>query len=128
MITRDRSATFTGRRRVSDLVTSLSDNCDPNLGISNVKIVSVYSDEPDDANADGFTINDIVIAADCKSVQLRAERKGDGNGRVYVVTLKVTDTSGNISTTTAKVSVPNSQNGNVAIDSGPSFTILSNCP
>jgi hypothetical protein len=113
---------------VSDLVTSLSDNCDPNLGISNVKIVSVYSDEPDDANADGFTINDIVIAADCKSVQLRAERKGDGNGRVYVVTLKVIDTSGNISTTTAKVSVPNSQNGNVAIDSGPSFTILSNCP
>ena len=113
---------------VSNVVTSVSDNCDPSLSISSVNIVSVYSDEPDDANADGFTINDIVIAADCKSVQLRAERKGDANGRVYVVTLKVTDTHGNVSTATARVSVPNSQNGNVAIDSGPSFTVLSNCP
>jgi hypothetical protein len=93
-----------------------------------VVIVKVSSDEPDDANADGFTINDILIAPDCKSVQLRAERKGDGNGRVYIITLRVTDTSGNVSTVTAKVSVPNSQNGNVAIDSGPSFTIVSNCP
>src|SRR6185369_6016346 len=100
---------------VSDLVTSVSDNCDANIGIGSVKIVSASSDESDDANADGFTVNDVVIAADCNSVQLRAERKGDGNGRVYVVTLKVTDTHGNVSTATAKVSVPNSQNGNLAI-------------
>ena len=113
---------------VSDLVSGVSDNCDPNMGISGVKIVSVYSDEPDDATADGSTVNDIVIAADCKSVQLRAERKGNANGRVYRVTLKVTDTSGNVSIVTATVSVPNSQSGTVAIDDGPSFTILSNCP
>ena len=112
----------------SDLVTSVSDNCDPNVGISSVVIVKVSSDEPDDANADGFTINDIVIANDCKSVQLRAERKGDGNGRVYIVTLKVTDSDGNTTTATAKVTVPHAQNGNPAVDSGPSFTILSNCP
>lgn len=93
-----------------------------------MNIVSASSDEPDDHTADGSTINDIVIAPDCKSLQLRAERKGNSNGRVYVVTLKVTDSSGNTTTVTAKVSVPNSQNGNVAIDDGPSFTILSNCP
>jgi hypothetical protein len=113
---------------VSNLVTSVSDNCDVNVGISSVVIVSVSSDEPDDADADGHTINDIVIASDCKSVQLRSERKGDGNGRVYVVNLKVTDTSGNVSTATAKVSVPNSQNGSVAVNDGPSFTVLSSCP
>lgn len=113
---------------VSDLVTSVTDNCGVSGGISSVVIVSASSDEPDDANADGQTINDIVIAADCKSLQLRAERKGDSNGRVYVVTLKVTDTSGNVSTTTAKVSVPNSQNGSVAVNDGPSFTVLSSCP
>ena len=113
---------------VSNLVTSVSDNCDANVGISSVVIVSVSSDEPDDANADGHTINDVLIAGDCKSVQLRAERKGDSNGRVYIVTLKVTDTSGNVSTVTAKVSVPNSQNGTVAVDDGPSFTVLSSCP
>ena len=113
---------------VSDLVTSVSDNCDVNVGISSVVIVSVSSDEPDDADADGHTINDIVIGSDCKSVQVRAERKGDSNGRVYVVNLKVTDTGGNVSTATATVSVPNSQNGSVAINSGPSFTVLSSCP
>lgn len=113
---------------VSDLVSSVSDNCDADLGISSVNIVSASSDEPDDHTADGSTINDIVIAPDCKSLQLRAERKGNANGRVYVVTLKVTDTSGNVTTVTAKVSVPNSQSGTVAIDDGPSFTILSTCP
>jgi hypothetical protein len=113
---------------VSQLVASVSDNCDTNVGISSLVIVSVSSDEPDDANADGFTINDIVIANDCKSVQLRAERKGDGNGRVYTVTLRVTDSDGNVTTTTAKVTVPHAQNGNPAVDSGPSFSVLSNCP
>lgn len=113
---------------VSDLVTSVSDNCDTNIGISSVVIVKVTSDEPDDANADGSTINDIAIANDCKSVQLRAERKGDGNGRVYIVTLRVTDSDGNVSTATAKVTVPHAQNGNPAVDSGVSFTVLSNCP
>ena len=113
---------------VSDLVNGVSDNCDAGIGISSVTIVNVSSDEPDDHTADGSTINDIVIAPDCKSVQVRAERKGNSNGRVYVITLRVTDTSGNTSTVTAKVSVPNSQSGTVAIDDGPSFTILSNCP
>jgi hypothetical protein len=112
---------------VSDLITSVSDNCDANVGVSSVVIVSASSDEPDDANADGMTINDIVIGADCKSVKLRAERKGDGDGRVYIVTFKVTDASGNVSIATAKVTVPNSQNGNTAVNSGTSFTILSGC-
>src|SRR6201988_691756 len=113
---------------VSDLVTSVTDNCGVNGGISSVVIVSASSDEPDDANADGSRINDIVIAADCKSVQLRAERRGDSNGRVYVVTLRVTDTSGNVGTATAIVSVPHSQNGSGAVNDGPSFTVLNNCP
>lgn len=113
---------------VTDLVTSVSDNCDSGLGVGDVQIVSVASDEPDNAAGDGNTINDILIAGDCKSVQLRAERKGDGNGRVYIVTLRVTDDTGNVTTTTVKVTVPNSQNGVAAVDDGPSFTVLSACP
>lgn len=112
---------------VGDLVTSVSDNCDANIGVSSVVIVSASSDEPDDATADGSTINDIVIGADCKSIQLRAERKGDGNGRVYLIIVKATDASGNVSTATAKVTVPHAQNGNPAVDSGTSFTIVSGC-
>jgi hypothetical protein len=74
------------------------------------------------------SINDILIATDCKSVQLRSERMGNGNGRVYTITFKVTDSSGNVSTATAKVTVPHSQNGAGAVDDGAQNTILSGCP
>jgi hypothetical protein len=93
-----------------------------------VLIASVSSDEPENSNGDGNTLNDIVIANDCKSVQLRAERTGNGNGRVYTIMVKVTDAVGNISTATAKIRVPKLQNGAVAVDDGPSYTVLSSCP
>ncbi|HEX3282829.1 MAG TPA: choice-of-anchor Q domain-containing protein, partial [Pyrinomonadaceae bacterium] len=116
--------------KVSDLVASVRDNCGRKVGMSSVRISSVTSDEPDDANGagDGNTTNDIVIAGDCKSVQLRAERMGNGNGRVYTITLKVTDAAGNVATATAKVTVPHSQNGPAAVDDGPNFVVSSNCP
>jgi hypothetical protein len=53
---------------------------------------------------------------------------GNGNGRVYTITFKVTDASGNVSTATAKVTVPKSQNGAAAVDDGPQHTVLSGCP
>ncbi len=114
--------------KVTDLVASASDLCDPGVGIGSVRIASVTSDEPENSGGDGNTANDIVIAADCKSVQLRSERMGGGNGRVYTITFKVTDASGNVSTATAKVTVPHSQNGSAAVDDGPHYTVLSGCP
>ena len=114
--------------KVTDLVAGASDNCDSSVGVGSVRIASVTSDEPDNSGGDGNTINDIVIASDCKSVQLRSERMGSGNGRVYTITFKVTDASGNTSTATAKVTVPHSQNGSPAVDDGPDHTVLSGCP
>ena len=114
--------------KVTDLVASASDLCDASVGIGSVRIASVTSDEPDNSGGDGNTINDIVIATDCKSVQLRSERMGNGNGRVYTITFKVTDSSGNVSTATAKVTVPHSQNGSAAVNDGPQHTVLSGCP
>ncbi|HSP61367.1 MAG TPA: HYR domain-containing protein, partial [Pyrinomonadaceae bacterium] len=113
---------------VTDLVASASDLCDPSVNIGSVRIASVTSDEPDNSGGDGNTTHDIMIAADCKSVQLRSERMGGGNGRVYTITFKVTDASGNFSTATAKVTVPHSQNGAAAVDDGPQYTVLSGCP
>lgn len=113
---------------VSNLVASASDNCDATVGLSSVYISQVTSDEAENGNGDGNTPNDIVIAADCKSVQLRAERAGGSNGRVYTITFKVSDASGNFTTTTAKVTVPKSQNGSVAIDDGPHYLVVSSCP
>ncbi len=116
--------------KVTDLVASVRDNCGRKVGAGSVRISRASTDEPDDANGagDGNTTNDIVIAADCKSVQLRAERIGNGNGRVYTITLKVTDASGNVGTATAKVTVPHSQNGSPAVDDGPDHTVVSGCP
>jgi HYR domain len=113
---------------VTDLVASASDLCDPSVNINSVRIAQVTSDEPDNSGGDGNTTHDIVIAADCKSVQLRAERMGGSNGRVYTITFKVTDASGNSSTATAKVIVDQSQNGSAAVDDGPHYTVLSGCP
>ena len=78
-------------------VTAISDNCDTDLSISDVVITEVSSDEPEDVKGggDGNTKDDIVIAPDCGSVDLRSERQGGGNGRVYTIHLAVTDAAGN---------------------------------
>jgi hypothetical protein len=111
---------------VADLVASVTDNCDANVGVGSVTIVSVSSDEPDNTVGDGNTINDVLISGDCKSLQLRSERIGSGNGRVYTITLSVTDVNGNTSIATVKVKVPQSQNGSAAVDDGPDHTVT--CP
>ncbi|HEX8189238.1 MAG TPA: hypothetical protein VF586_12860 [Pyrinomonadaceae bacterium] len=56
------------------------------------------------------------------------ERMGGVNGRVYTITFKATDASGDVSTPTAKVTVPRSQNGTAAVDDAPRPTVLSGCP
>jgi len=61
-------------------------------------------------------------------VRLRSERSGSGDGRVYTITFKVIDAAGNVATATAKVSVPKSQNGSTAVDDGPQYTVLGDCP
>jgi len=115
----------------SDFVTTVSDSCQGNIPVSNVWISKVTSDEPENINSgDGNTFNDMVIANDCKSVDLRAERDGNKNGRVYTITLKAKDAQGNVATTTVKVTVPHSQGPKgVAVDDGPVYTVVNpNCP
>jgi hypothetical protein len=113
---------------VAALVAGASDNCDAGVNLSSVYIEKVTSDEADNGNGEGNTPNDIVIAANCKSVQLRAEREGGGNGRVYTITFKVRDASGNAVSVSAKVTVPQNQNGAPAVDDGPVRTVVSDCP
>jgi hypothetical protein len=52
------------------------------------KIASVTSDEPVNGTGDGNTSPDWVITGDL-SVELRAERSGPGNGRVYTIHLEI---------------------------------------
>lgn len=86
-----------------------ADNFDPNPTVS---LVSVTSNEPDDAvgNGDGNTVNDIVVV-DAYHFQLRAERAGDGAGRVYTITYVVTDACGNETYQSVTVTVPHDKGG-----------------
>jgi predicted extracellular nuclease len=79
-----------------------SDNFDPQPTVS---LVSVSSNEPDNGERDGNTINDIVIT-DKFHFQLRAERSEIGTGRIYTITYKVTDACGNSTTQSATATVP----------------------
>ena len=79
-----------------------ADNFDPN---PTVTLISVTSNEPDDGEDDGNTVNDIVILDDF-TFKLRAERSGVGTGRIYTITYQVSDACGNVTEQSATVSVP----------------------
>jgi hypothetical protein len=112
---------------VTDFVASASDSCDPTVNINSVYILKITSDEAENGNGDGNTNNDIVIGATCKTAQLRSERQGNGDGRVYTITFKVKDSVGNFTTATAKVTVRKNPNS-PAVDSGVAYTVNSICP
>jgi titin len=113
---------------VSDFVTGVSDNCS-SLSVSSIVITSVTSDEPEDANGngDGNTLNDMVIANGCHSVQLREERNGNGNGRVYRIHVAISDGCGNTATASFPVSVRKSQGGAAAIEDAAAYTVNGIC-
>jgi hypothetical protein len=86
----------------------VSDICD---AAPTVVLTNVTSDEPDNAIGigDGNTINDIQgaeIGTEDYEFQLRAERAGTGDGRIYTITYTVTDASGNSASEIATVVVP----------------------
>lgn len=96
---------------VSDFVISVSDICDAFVGVEDVVITSVSSDEPENVRrggGDGNTLNDIIIWTP-QLVLLRAERQGKGNGRVYTINFAVTDASGNTADGSFQVWVPHDQ-------------------
>ena len=110
---------------VTTFVVGVSDNCD-SLSVNDVTIQKVTSDETEEGGGDGNTLNDIIIAADCKSFQVRAERRNSADGRVYTVTFQVKDSEGNVGTKTAEVHVPKNL-GIAVINSGPNYTVTSSC-
>jgi uncharacterized repeat protein (TIGR01451 family) len=111
---------------VTNFVTSVFDNCG-GVTVNSVVIDHVTSDETENGNGDGNTTNDIIIASNCKSVQLRSERDGGGNGRVYTITFRLTDTHGNVTTADARVVVAHNP-GETPVDSGPHYTVNGTCP
>jgi PBP1b-binding outer membrane lipoprotein LpoB len=80
------------------------------VGVTSLKIIGATSNEPDNGLGDGDTAGDIEITG-ALTLNLRAERSGAGNGRVYTITVEAKDAAGNATTKTVTVSVPKSQVG-----------------
>jgi hypothetical protein len=91
------------KRMIPVVVTAAAfDNCSPPL----CRITRVTSNEPSNSNA--LATGDAVITGNL-SLDLRADRNADGNGRVYTITVQCTDASGNVSSKTTTVLVPHDQ-------------------
>lgn len=81
----------------------VTDNCGP----LSTKL-SVSSNEPVNGTGDGDTSPNWEIVNE-HLVRLRAERSGNGNGRVYTIGVTVTDSAGQSSSQTTTVRVPKDQ-------------------
>ena len=97
--------------KMKDIVATIiaNDHCDSH---PTVTLFSIKSSEPDNGVGDGDTAQDIqnaAFGADDRSFSLRAERAGGGSGRVYTVTYKTTDHSGNKTLVSGEVRVPHSK-------------------
>jgi hypothetical protein len=90
-------------------IVMVTDICDPD---PDVVLTSLDSSEPDNGTGDGDTVDDIQgadIGSDDRSFLLRAERAGNGDGRVYTAVYNVTDASGNNTNGLTEVLVPHDQ-------------------
>ncbi|HYP26211.1 MAG TPA: Ig-like domain-containing protein [Blastocatellia bacterium] len=88
------------------LAASASDNCGGPVAMQ----VLVFGDEDDEeATGDGMHSPDAKNIG-LATLRLRSERKGDGDGRVYLIVVKATDASGNVGFCVKTVVVPHSQN------------------
>jgi hypothetical protein len=67
--------------------------------------LGVTSSEPVDGAGDGNTAPDWEVL-DEHHVRLRAERSGQGGGRVYTITITAADSHGNASSQAVTVRVP----------------------
>ena len=103
---------------VADCVTAV-DTCDGNL---KAWLTSASSDEPENDVGDGNTDPDIVNLG-CDGVDLRAERQGPSDGRVYTLGFHVEDASGHGVDGTCRVVVPHDQGGKSTVDSGPAYSL-----
>lgn len=86
-------------------------NANDNSGGSVTLSAGVSSDEPEDGLGDGDQSpdwNEPVIDQEngIITLQLRAERSGSGDGRVYTITITATDESGNSSQAQVEIIVP----------------------
>lgn len=102
--TADPSILWPPNHRMVNVTVSydVTDNCALPLGSC---ALSVTSNEPVFGHGSGHTSPDWTVVDD-HHVLLRAERQGNGNGRIYTTTITCTDSGGNSSDEQVEVVVP----------------------
>lgn len=107
-------------RMVSVNILGVADPDGDNVAIT---IDKITQDEPVNGTGDGDTAPDGAING--SRAQVRAERSGSGNGRVYAISFTASDGRGGRASGSVKVSVPHDQGkGKVAVDDGQSYSSL----
>ncbi len=106
---------------VNDCV-SVVDACQSDL---KAEFIWASSDEPVDDLGDGHHSPDILID-DCNQVQVRAERQGPKDGRVYKLGVRVVDGAGHATESECAIIVDHDKRGIVGADSGESYRIALN--
>lgn len=84
-----------------------------------ITIDSIYQDEAVNANGSGNTAPD-GQGVGTSTAQVRAERVGNGNGRVYYITFTAEDLYGGTCSGQVQVGVPKNSNG-TAVGDGPNY-------
>lgn len=103
---------------VDDCVT-VEDDCDGDVEVS---FLWASSDEVVNGLGDGNHEPDIQNLG-CDSVELRAERSGNENGRVYHLGWRAEDDDGNVVEGVCTVRVQHDQSGRVAVDDGEAYRV-----
>jgi hypothetical protein len=102
-------------------LVTLTGGTDPDGDTVAITITGVTQDEPV-SGPPGNTAPDAAPGFSSYTVQLRAERDGGSDGRVYRIAFRCDDGNGGTSTGQVVVGVPHDHRpGSVAVDSGGSF-------
>ncbi len=97
------------------MLVSAEDACGNPIDIFDAVVVEVRSDEPEDGNGDGHTLEDMRVQ--CPNVvHLRAERAGGGNGRVYTIVYRIVAENGVGAEAEATVIVPHDSSDDTAVE------------
>jgi hypothetical protein len=94
---------------------------DPDGDALGYSITSITQDEPVSGPGFGTTMPD-AAGKGGSVAQIRAERAGNGNGRVYAINYEATDPKGAHCSGVLNVTVPHGQNGAPATDDGQQHT------
>lgn len=94
---------------------------DPDGDDLTIAITGITQDEPIAENVDGDGVG-------TDTAQVRAERDGNGDGRVYEISFSADDGNGGMCTGSVNVKVPHDQSGNVAVDGGQNYNSLGGLP